>query len=705
MKTDYFKIILILILTLVLSASASTLEPPRAKKIPYTETHHGVELKDDYHWLLDTTKSDPEVIAYVKAENEYTDQMLKHTEILQEKLYKELIGRLKEDNSNVPYKIDNYYYYSRWESGKQYSIHCRRKGSLKAPEEVYLDVNKLAEGHKFYRINMTALSKNHQFVAFGYDTTGTERYILQIMDTKNNKILTDTIEGVGSIIWANDNKTLFYSKTNESRRSTHVFKHILGTDPKEDIEIFAEKDESFYVWVIKSKSRKYILIGTGSDSSNEIRYINADNPGEKFKVFQPREKELYYYFMDHGDKFYIYTDKDKAINGKIMVTDKDKTGKEHWKEFIPHRPKTPLSCDVFKDYLVIYEKVEGVEKIKILNFKSGKTRYIKFNEPIYSINFGSNSDYNTRYFRYSYSSLTTPWTIYEYDMKTGKQKMLKRYDVVGDYNPDDYKTERVLATAPDGTKVPISLVYKKSLFKKDGSNPLYLRSYGSFGYSQNPTFSSARLTLLDRGFVIALAHIRGGGDLGAEWHEEAKGLNKKVTFTDFIACAETLIKKKYTTSKNLVIEGGSAGGLLMGAVVNMRPDLFGIVIASIPVLDYLNAMLYPTVYGIINYYEEWGDPKEKKYFDYQLSYCPYKNIERKNYPHILVTAGLNDARVKFWSPLKWVAKMRDYKTDDNLLLIKIEMGTGHKGSSGRYDVYKNVAFEYAFILDTLGIKE
>jgi len=409
--------------------------------------------------------------------------------------------------------------------------------------------------------------------------------------------------------------------------------------------------------------------------------------------------------MDHEDKFFIITDKDGALNNKIMVTDIDKTGKENWKDFIPARPETPLSCDVFKDYMVIYEKVQGVEKIKIHEFKTGKSHYINFDEPIYSINFGRNSNYETQKFRFSYTSFTTPWIVYEYDMKTRKLKILKRYDVKGRYNPKDYKSERVYATAPDGTKVPISLVYKKSLFTKDGSNPCLMSGYGSFGIGQEVGFSSAILSLLDRGFIFAMAHIRGGGDLGEEWHLAEVGLNKKVTFTDFIACAEYLIKEKYTSSPKLIIEGGSAGGTLMGVLVNMRPDLFGLVIASIPGLDYMNWMLYPELYGIINYYEEWGNPYEKEFFDYQLSYCPYQNIERKDYPHILVISSYNDARVKYWSPTKWVAKMRDYKTDDNLLLLKTNMDIGHVGSSGRYDAYKDVAFEYAFMLWMMGINE
>ncbi|MDD3628118.1 MAG: oligopeptidase B, partial [bacterium] len=453
-----------LFLTTYLTSAQTDLLPPDAKKIPYSETHHGIELKDDYHWMVDPEKKDPDVLKYIKEENAYTDAVLKDLEPLQEKLFNEMLARVKEDDTDVPVPKDNYFYYTRSESGKPYSIHCRKKGSLDSKEEIILDVNKLAEGQQYYRVGRMALSKSHRYLAWVYDTTGTEWYILQIKDLETGEVFQEMIEGISSLIWANDDKTIYYSKNNETRRSTKVYRHTLGNDPKDDVLLFEEKDDSFYCWVTKTKSKKFILIGTGSDTSSEIYYLDANDPNSEMKLFQAREPKLTYFPMDHEDKFFIITDKDGALNNKIMVTDIDKTGKENWKDFIPARPETPLSCDIFKDYMVIYEKIQGVEKIKIYEFKNGKSHYIKFDEPIYSINFGSNSNYDTQMFRYSYTSLTTPWTIYEYDMKKRKTTMLKRYDVQGEYNPKDYKSERVLATAPDGTKVPISLVYKKSLF-------------------------------------------------------------------------------------------------------------------------------------------------------------------------------------------------------------------------------------------------
>ncbi len=678
-------------------------QPPIAKIEPKVDTLFGDVRVDNYYWLRE--KSNPEVIKYLEAENAYTKAMMKHTEKFQKKLYDEMVGRIKETDLTVPEREGDYYYYSRTEQGKQYRIYCRKKGSLEAPEEVLLDVNALAEGHEFFSVGALLVSPDDNLLAYTVDTTGAEVYTLYVKDLRTGKTLKDTIPNMsGSLEWANDNKTIFYSTLDSTRRPDKLFRHTLGSDYENDALMFHEKDEAFFLNIDKTRSKAYLLITLESNTTTEVWYLNADTPNRKFKRIHPRQHEMEYYVSHHGDKFIIMTN-DKAKNFKLMEAPVTRPAKKNWKEIIPHRDSVLLEgYDVFKNYLVVYERERGLKKMRIYDYTTGETHYVQFPEPVYSFWAGGNREYDTDLLRFTYMSLVTPRSVYDYNMKTKQRELKKRYEVLGGYDPSQYQSERIFATSPDGVEVPISLVYKKGMVK-NGKNPLLLYGYGAYGASMDPYFSSSRLSLLDRGFIYAIAHVRGGSEMGRWWYEQGKLLHKKNTFIDFIACAEHLIAEKYTSPEYLVISGGSAGGLLMGAVTNMRPDLFKGVVADVPFVDVLNTMLDPSLPLTVIEYEEWGNPHEEEYYFYIKSYSPYDNVEAKDYPNILVTAGLNDARVSYWEPAKWVAKLRALKTDDNLLLLKTKMSAGHGGASGRYDYLKDVAFEYAFMLDLFGISK
>ena len=675
--------------------------PPSAKIIPKDILIHGDKRTDHYFWLRE--RDNPAVIDYLKAENAYTEKMMQHTEELQSKLYQELVKRIKETDFDVPVKNGDFYYYRRTEKGKQYAIFCRKKYSLEAEEEIIFDQNEMAAGHDYYQLGVFKVSPNHKLLAFSVDTTGSETYTLYFKDLMTGTILDDQIPNTYySLQWANDNQTIFYNTLNDAKRPFRLFKHKLEIDPNEDVLIYEEEDEMYFLSVDKTKSKKYLLLNLESKTTTEVRYLDADRPEERFKLIQPRQQKMEYYVEHHGDKFYILTN-ENAIDFKLMQTSVKHPQKNNWQEIIPHREKVKLNrVEPFENYLVIYEQDHGLEKIRITDLRRGQTHCIDFSEPAYGIGYASNPEFKSETLRFRYSSLVTPESVYDYNMRHKTRELKKRKEVLGGYDPALYHSERRFATAEDGTKIPISLVYKKG-FKKDGSNPLFLYGYGSYGVTMEPTFNANRLSLLDRGFIFAIAHIRGGGMLGRTWYENGKFLYKKNTFTDFISCAEYLITENYTSKSQLVIYGGSAGGLLMGAVVNMRPDLFKVVVAKVPFVDVVNTMLDASIPLTVTEYEEWGNPNEKEFYEYIKSYSPYDNVQAKDYPNMLITAGLNDPRVQYWEPAKWTAKLRALKTDHNRLLLKTNMGTGHGGASGRYDYLKEVAFDYAFVFDVLEI--
>jgi oligopeptidase B len=676
--------------------------PPVAERIEYTDTVNGNVRVDYYHWLRN--RGDSAVIAYLNAENAYTEAVMKHTEKMQEEIYQELKSRIKETDLSVPVKEDSFYYYSRDEEGKQYKIYCRKKGSLDAEEEILLDVNKLAKGYDFFDVGVRVVSPDHRILAYSVDTTGRERFTLYFKNLETGELLPDVVSDISySVAWGNDNKSVFYTIRDEAQRPYKLFRHTLGDNSENDVLVYHEPDDAFWLSIKKSKSEKYLLMEIGSETTTEYRFLDADNPMGTFTVVNPRQPEMEYYVENHGDQFIILTN-DNAKNFKMMTTPVSRPGKKNWKEIIPTSDNIKLDdFDVFQDYLVVYERENGLQQIRVRPFGSEEEYYVQFDEPAYSINKQSNPEYDTHKLRFMYFSLTTPKTIYDYDMVARTKEMLKQYEVVGGYNPDDYQAERIFATAKDGTKIPISLVYKKGM-ARDGNNPFYLYCYGAYGISLDPWFSTNRLTLLNRGFIFGIAHARGGGEMGRYWYDEGKLMNKMNTFTDVIACAEYIISENYTNPHKLVLSGGSAGGMTVGAVMNMRPDLFDIVIADVPFVDVINTMLDETIPLTVIEYEEWGNPHKKDYYDYMMQYSPYDNVKAQNYPNILITAGLNDPRVQYWEPAKWTAKLRHFKTDSNRLLLKTDMGQGHLGASGRFDYLKDIAFEYAFIFDLLGIK-
>jgi oligopeptidase B len=690
----------VLVLSLTpLSQAENEVKPPVAKRNDHREVRHGATVVDHYYWLRE--KSNPEVVQYLEAENAYTDAMTKDIKPFEEALYKEILGRIKQTDLSVPVRRGNHLYYSRTEEGKQYPIQCRRKGSMDAPEQVLLDLNQLAEGHKFLGLGAFVVSDDENLLAYTTDTTGFRQYQLHVKDLRTGETLRDTAERVTSVQWAADNKTLFYTTEDAvTKRSDRLFRHQLGTPGAS--QVYEEKDELFRIGVGRTRDKKYLLLDIGSTDTTETRYLASTEPEGAWKVFLPREKK-HRYDVDHRENlFYIRSNKD-AKNFQILTAPETDPAPENWKVFVPHQSDVLVQgIDLFKDYGVVLEKYQALNRMRIHDFRSGKWSTVQFPEPVYSAFPNGNPEYDTHTYRYSYQSLVTPSSVFDYDMDTGKATLLKQQEVLGGYDPTLYASERLWATARDGVKVPISIVYKKG-YKPDGKAPLFLYGYGSYGFGMPASFSSSRLSLLDRGMAYAIAHIRGGDEMGEAWHDDGMLMKKKNTFFDFIDCAEYLVKEKWTSKDRLVIEGGSAGGLLMGAVVNLRPDLFRAVHSAVPFVDVMNTMMDASLPLTVGEYLEWGNPNEKEAYDYMKSYSPYDNLEKRDYPAMLVTTSLNDSQVMYWEPAKYVARLRTLKTDKNPLLLKTNMGAGHGGASGRYDRLKEQAFEYAWLLSQVGI--
>ena len=697
--------------------------PPKAAIRPHEMTVHGHTRVDNYYWLNE--RENPEVIAYLEAENQYEEACLKHTEPLQEQLFKEITGRIKQDDNSVPIKIRDYYHYTRYEEGKEYPIYCRKKHSLDAAEEIILDGNVLAEGHAFFDIGEVSLSEDDRLLAYSVDTVSRRIYSVYVKDLETGELMDEPITGTsGNLVWASDNKTLFYGVKDETLRPCTIMRHRLGSPATDDVQVYEETDETFVCYISKTKSRKYLIINSDSTLSSECRILESDQPMKEFRVFQERQPDMLYGIDHYREHFYIQTNADGAKNYKIMRTPVGQTEKSHWEEVVPHREKVMLEgFTIFDKFFVVEERECGLVKIRVKSWDGLTDYYLDFGEPAYTAGVGANPDFEATTLRYAYNSMTTPSSVYEWDMEKRTKTLLKRQEIVGGYNPEDYVTERLMAPSHDGVLVPISIVYKKNVDaavpepvegpRTKGSGPstgsgtldrpLVLYGYGSYGSSMDAYFSVARLSLLNRGFVWAIAHIRGGEEMGRQWYDDGKMLNKKNTFLDFIACAEYLINKGYTSPQKLFAMGGSAGGLLVGAVTNMRPDLWKGVIAQVPFVDVVTTMLDESIPLTTGEYDEWGNPNEKKYYDYMLSYSPYDNVEAKDYPAMLITTGLHDSQVQYWEPAKWAAKLRALKTDKNPLYLKTEMDYGHGGASGRFEGYKEVVLEYAFMLDELGM--
>lgn len=677
--------------------------PPVAPKHPTQLEKHGDVRIDDYYWM--NNREDQQVLDYLNAENEYFQKMTAHTQKFQNELFKEMKGRIKEDDSSVPYKLDGYWYITRYEEGKEYPIYSRKKESLEAEEELLFDCNEMAKNHEFFNLRGVSISPDNTMAAFGTDTISRRQYNIQIKNLESGEIYPDIIENTtGSSVWTNDNKTLFYTKKDPvTLRSDKIFKHVLGSSSEEDELVFHEKDSTYNTFVYKTKSRKYIVIGSGSTLTSEYRILNADNPEGEFKIFSPREKGVEYSISHFEGDFYVLTNKDGATNFKLMKTNENDTSSEHWKEFIPHQEDVLLEdVEIFRDYYVVTERNNGLNQMKIAKWDGSDSYYLPFDSETYVAGPSVNLDFDTNVLRYYYNEMGEPYAIIDFDMETQTKTVMKQQEVLGGkFDKDNYKTERLWATARDGKKVPISIIYHKDT-PLDGTSPLLQYGYGSYGATIDPYFSSIRLSLLDRGFIYAIAHIRGGEYLGRPWYEDGKLLHKKNTFTDFIDVSKFLIDQKYTSSEHLYAMGGSAGGLLMGAIINMEPELYHGVIASVPFVDVVTTMLDDTIPLTTGEYDEWGNPNEKEYYDYIKSYSPYDNVEAKNYPHLYVSTGLHDSQVQYWEPAKWVAKLREYKAGDNLLFLDTNMDAGHGGASGRFEALKETAKEYAFILDLEG---
>jgi len=679
--------------------SPMLLQPPATEKKPKVTEINGDRMVDDYFWLRE--KTNPAVIEHLKAENAYSSAVMKPTEALQDKLYNEILSHIKETDETVPYRWGDYFYYSRTVKGQQYPIYCRKQGSVEAPEQILLDLNEMAKNEKFMSIGSFAPSDDGNILAYSTDNTGYRQYTLHFKNLKTGDLLPDHMDRVDAIAWITDNKTIFYVTEDEvSKRNDKLWRHVLGTDKYE--LVYEEKDELFDIGVERTRDKAVILLGAFSKTSTEYRFIPANDPNATWKVIMPRQAD-HEYDVDHrGDLFYIRTNKG-AKNFRVVTAPVSDASEKNWKEFIAHRPAVKIeSIDLFSDHAVVSEWENGLEQIEIVNFKDDSRHRVVFPEPVYSAGISGNREFKTNVVRYNYQSLTTPSSVFDYDMNTGKATLRKQQEVPGGFDKANYKAERIFATAADGTKVPMSVVYRKTV-KLDGSAPLLLYGYGSYGISIPPTFSAGRLALLDRGVVYVIGHIRGGGELGEPWRDAGRMMNKMNTFTDFIACAEYLIDKKYTSKNRIVIQGGSAGGMLMGAVANMRPDLFKAVLAQVPFVDVLNTMLDASLPLTTSEYIEWGNPNEKAAYNYMKKYSPYDNIHKADYPAMLVKVSLNDSQVPYWEGSKFVAKLRDYKTDHNPLILKVNMGAGHGGASGRYDAYHETAFDYAFMLWQMGI--
>ncbi len=693
-------------------------KPPVAQKIPHEITTHGDSRIDNYYWmrLSDEQKNAEEanrdaqtnqVLGYLNAENAYTNDVMAHTEQFQKDLFSEMKGRIKETDQSVPVKDNGYWYYSRFEAGQNYAYNCRKKESLETgTEEILIDGPKLAEGKDYWAVGSYDVSEDNKYMCYGVDIVSRRIYTVYFKNLETGEMMEDILEGTsGGASWSNDNKTIFYTKKDPTTlRDNQVWRHELGTPQSSDVLVFEEKDEEFSCFVYKTKSKKYMVIGSNQTLSTEYRVLEANNPQGEFKIIQPRERNHEYGIDHYGDKFYIVTNWN-AKNFRLMETSVEATSKESWKEIIAHRDNVLLEgITIFNSFLIVDERTEGLTQLRIIRWDNSNEYYMEFPDPAYSAGVGANPEFNTEILRYSYTSLTTPPSTFDFNMSTKERLLLKQQEVVGTFNSSDYTSERLYAKAQDGTMIPISLVYKKG-FKKDGSAPTLLYAYGSYGYSIDATFSSTRLSLLDRGFVFAIAHIRGGQEMGRQWYEDGKLLKKINTFTDFIDCGKFLVENQYASKDKLFAMGGSAGGLLMGAITNMAPDMWRGVISAVPFVDVVTTMLDESIPLTTFEFDEWGNPKDKTYYDYMKSYSPYDNIEKKNYPNILVTTGYWDSQVQYWEPAKYMAKMREFKTDDNMLIMWCNMDAGHGGKSGRFEYLKEIALDYAFMLDLAGIKE
>ncbi|WP_396158144.1 S9 family peptidase [Flavobacterium sp.] len=685
------------------------LKPPKATILPHSLEKHGHVRDDNYYWL--NNRENPTVIEYLNQENEYYHQSTAHTKDFQKDLFEEMKARIKEDDESVPYFYNGYYYITRFEKGKDYPIHSRKKGNLQAKEEILFDCNKMAQGHAYFNLSGLSISEDNIWASFGIDTVSRRQYTIQIKNLVTGEILPIKLENTaGGATWASDNKTLFYSRKDEvTLRADKIYKHKIGTTVEDDTLVYFEKDDTFDVSVYKSKSKKYIIINSSSTLTTEYQTVLAETPDAKFKVFQKRTRGLEYSISHFGNHFYIVTNKDKATNFKLMKTPENATSKENWVDVIAHREDVLLEdIDIFKDYLVVSERADGLNKIRIMPWGGEGEYYLPFESETYMAYTTTNLDFDTEILRYGYQSLATPPSVIDFNMKNKEKTILKEQEVLSrdfdsKFDKNNYQEERIWATATDGTKVPISMVYRKGM-KKEGATPTLLYGYGSYGVTMDCHFSSVRLSLLDRGFIFAIAHIRGGEDLGRQWYDDGKLLKKKNTFTDFIDCSKFLISEKYTSPNHLYAEGGSAGGLLMGAIVNISPELYHGVIAQVPFVDVVTTMLDDTIPLTTGEYDEWGNPNAKKYYDYMLSYSPYDNVKAQSYPNMYIATGLHDPQVQYWEPAKWVAKLRVLKTDNNQLYLDTNMDAGHGGASGRFEAIKEIAKEYSFLIDLEGIK-
>ena len=681
--------------------AADAVEPPTAAKKPKVMTKFGDRRVDPYFWLRE--KENPEVIRYLQAENAYTESVLAPLGPFKDKLYAEMLSRIKETDESVPYRKDGYWYYTREVEGLQYPIYCRRKGTMEAPEEVILDVNELARGHKFTSVGLMDVSRDGTRLAYSVDFTGFRQYTLQVKDLASGKLLPDRAERVTSAAWAADNRTLFFVEEDETtKRSWRAHRLTLGSAPK---VVYEERDELYDLGVGDTRSGGYVVLSSSSKDTSEMRILPADKPQGEFKVVVPRKKGHEYYVDHRGSEFFIRTN-DKGRNFRLVRAPVADPRPANWKQVVGHRPLVMLEeVDLFQDFWVLVERDKGLMKLRITDFDTGASHYVSFDEAVYTASPGANAEFDTRTFRFIYESLVTPRTWYDYDVAKKGRKLLKQQPVLGGYDPKEYISEALTAVAADGTRVPISLVYRKSLRKPGTPQPMLLYGYGSYGIPMDPWFRSTRVSLLDRGMVFAIAHIRGGGDRGKTWYDDGKLMRKKNTFTDFVAVAESLVRRKYTAPDRLVIQGGSAGGLLMGAVVNMRPDLFKAVVTQVPFVDIMTTMLDASLPLTVGEYLEWGNPNETKAYKYMRSYSPYDNLKKGAYPAMLVETSLNDSQVMYWEPAKYVAKLRTLKTDRNPLLLKTIMEAGHGGASGRYDALKELSTTYTFVLDQVGLAQ
>jgi oligopeptidase B len=711
-RFTFFRYALIAVL-LVACSTKPSIKAPVAEKIPHELANDRI---DNYFWMRlsdeqkNAAKPDEQttkVLDYLNKENDYSKTVLKTTEVLQKTFYDEIIGRMKKDDESVPYFDNGYFYYNKYTQTSEYPVYFRKKGTLEATEEILLDVNKLAAGKSYCSVNGLSVSRDNKLLTYGVDFVSRRRYTLNFFDVRSGSLLPDKIENTtGQSIWAADNNTVFYvTKDPETLRSNKIFKHKLGTPSEKDLLVYNEADETYSVSLSETKSRKFILINSSQTLASETRYIDASKPDGEFIVFEPRAVN-HEYSIDHlGNEFFIRTNSEKASNFKLMKTAEGKTGKSNWTEVIPHRTDVLFeNFELFDNWLVLQERIKGLNNLRIINKKDKTEHYLNFGEEAYTAGISTNPNSNTNILRFSYSSLTTPNSVIDYNMITKEKKVLKEDEILGGFDKNNYESKRLFAKATDGTLVPVSIVYKKG-FVQNGKAPLLLYAYGSYGISTDPGFRSTILSLLDRGFVYGLAHIRGGSEMGRYWYEDGKLLKKKNTFTDFNDCAQYLVNEKYTSTNNLFAMGGSAGGLLMGAILNMRPDLYKGVIAAVPFVDVVTTMLDKSIPLTTSEWDEWGDPRKKEYYNYMLSYSPYDQVKAMNYPNILVTTGLWDSQVQYWEPAKWVAKLRDMKTDKNILVMDCNMVAGHGGASGRFERYRITALEYAFILDLAGIKK